>query len=183
MANDSTITFDCPACDIRLTVPGSLAGVSGPCPSCGNQIQAPSDSVGNPALAETSASVSPTTAVAAATVSEAVQTTADGMPDIPNPADPTTRRLETRQRPKHESNLERFSKTVSEGVGHDSRPSSVVRTKPTVSAGIVRILLPLVFILLIVAAVFAILTILSNRSGNAPFFDKLPFSAPAPVKP
>ena len=40
MANDS-ITFHCPACSIKLTVPGSLAGVIGPCPSCQNQIQAP----------------------------------------------------------------------------------------------------------------------------------------------
>ncbi|MES2658444.1 MAG: hypothetical protein V4689_07485 [Verrucomicrobiota bacterium] len=40
MANDS-ITFFCPACSIKLTVPGSLAGVVGPCPSCRNQIQAP----------------------------------------------------------------------------------------------------------------------------------------------
>ena len=40
MANDS-ITFFCPACSIKLTVPDSLAGVIGPCPSCRNQIQAP----------------------------------------------------------------------------------------------------------------------------------------------
>lgn len=35
------ITFFCPACGIKLTVPASLAGVTGPCPSCRNQIQAP----------------------------------------------------------------------------------------------------------------------------------------------
>ncbi|MEO5916150.1 MAG: hypothetical protein ABIS50_18075 [Luteolibacter sp.] len=40
MASDS-ITFFCPACSIKLTVPGSLAGVIGPCPSCRSQIQAP----------------------------------------------------------------------------------------------------------------------------------------------
>lgn len=40
MAND-TITFFCPACSIKLTVPASLAGIEGPCPSCGKQIQAP----------------------------------------------------------------------------------------------------------------------------------------------
>lgn len=40
MSND-TITFTCPACGIRLTVPGNLAGVSGPCPSCRAAIQAP----------------------------------------------------------------------------------------------------------------------------------------------
>ena len=40
MANE-TITFACPACGIRLTVPGNLAGVIGPCPTCRTQIQAP----------------------------------------------------------------------------------------------------------------------------------------------
>lgn len=40
MANDS-ITFYCPACGIKLTVPFNLAGVIGPCPTCRTQIQAP----------------------------------------------------------------------------------------------------------------------------------------------
>jgi hypothetical protein len=40
MANEF-ITFSCPACGIKLTVPGNLAGVSGPCPTCRTQIQAP----------------------------------------------------------------------------------------------------------------------------------------------
>lgn len=40
MPND-TITFQCPACGIKLTVPGNLAGVTGPCPNCRNSIQAP----------------------------------------------------------------------------------------------------------------------------------------------
>jgi hypothetical protein len=40
MPNES-ISFCCPACNIKLTVPGSLAGVTGPCPSCQTQIRAP----------------------------------------------------------------------------------------------------------------------------------------------
>ena len=40
MANES-ITFLCPACAIKLTIPGNLAGITGPCPSCGTLIQAP----------------------------------------------------------------------------------------------------------------------------------------------
>jgi hypothetical protein len=40
MAHD-LIQFFCPFCGIKLTVPGSKAGVSGPCPACGNTIQAP----------------------------------------------------------------------------------------------------------------------------------------------
>ncbi len=37
----ATISFACPACFVKLTVPGTLAGVVGPCPSCGTSIQAP----------------------------------------------------------------------------------------------------------------------------------------------
>ena len=40
MANES-ITFHCPACGIKLTVPSSLAGITGPCPTCRTLIQAP----------------------------------------------------------------------------------------------------------------------------------------------
>ena len=40
MANE-LIHFFCPTCGIRLSVPKHLAGVTGPCPSCGNAIQAP----------------------------------------------------------------------------------------------------------------------------------------------
>jgi hypothetical protein len=51
MAND-TITFFCPACSIKLTVPAKLAGVEGPCPSCGKQIQAPEPVVPEPVVQE-----------------------------------------------------------------------------------------------------------------------------------
>lgn len=36
-----TFTFSCPHCQTRLTVPVSLAGISGPCPSCRVPITAP----------------------------------------------------------------------------------------------------------------------------------------------
>ena len=38
---NSVISFPCPVCAIKLTVPARLAGVVGPCPSCRNEIQAP----------------------------------------------------------------------------------------------------------------------------------------------
>lgn len=41
------ITFCCPACQARLTVPLQLAGIEGPCPSCYHTIRAPE----RPALA------------------------------------------------------------------------------------------------------------------------------------
>lgn len=41
MSASDSITFHCPACHTRLTVPASLAGVTGPCPSCQVTIRAP----------------------------------------------------------------------------------------------------------------------------------------------
>ena len=39
--NPDKIRFNCPACGIQLDVPASLAGVTGPCPSCRAPITAP----------------------------------------------------------------------------------------------------------------------------------------------
>jgi hypothetical protein len=45
---DDTITFHCPSCNVRLTVPASLAGVTGPCPTCRAEIQAPTSQAAAP---------------------------------------------------------------------------------------------------------------------------------------
>lgn len=37
------LAFNCSSCGLKLTVERRLAGVSGPCPSCGVQIKAPDD--------------------------------------------------------------------------------------------------------------------------------------------
>jgi len=39
--NSELMTFSCSACGITLTVPRSMAGISGPCPSCAGVITAP----------------------------------------------------------------------------------------------------------------------------------------------
>ena len=39
--SDNVIHFQCDHCKISLTVDDSLAGISGPCPSCGQDITAP----------------------------------------------------------------------------------------------------------------------------------------------
>lgn len=36
-----SLTFACPVCQTRLTIPAQLAGVIGPCPTCSTRIQAP----------------------------------------------------------------------------------------------------------------------------------------------
>ena len=42
---DNVIHFSCQHCQISLTVDASLAGVTGPCPSCGASMTAPAASV------------------------------------------------------------------------------------------------------------------------------------------
>lgn len=108
--------------------------------------------------------------------------TADRMASAP-PNDPPVLRPEPRQRPKNGSSLESFSKKMPESTGQPSASIPVTRAKSTYSARVIRILLPPAFVLLIVAAVFGILTILSNRSGNNPGFNKPQLPARLPEKP
>jgi hypothetical protein len=44
MVPASSIIFHCPHCQVRLNVPGRLAGVTGPCPKCREAITAPMES-------------------------------------------------------------------------------------------------------------------------------------------
>lgn len=41
MPSPETLSFGCPHCNLRLTVPSALAGVTGPCPGCRQSITAP----------------------------------------------------------------------------------------------------------------------------------------------
>ena len=41
MVEASTITFQCPSCSSRITVPGKFAGKSGACSKCGEKVIAP----------------------------------------------------------------------------------------------------------------------------------------------
>lgn len=46
--NPELMTFSCAACGITLTVPRSMAGISGPCPSCARVITAPTLNTSTP---------------------------------------------------------------------------------------------------------------------------------------
>lgn len=46
-----TITFNCPSCNVLLSVPSAVAGVTGPCPTCRAIITAPLPPVQEPSLA------------------------------------------------------------------------------------------------------------------------------------
>lgn len=41
MKTKSNLRFTCPLCDKRIVVDDSLAGVTGPCPACGDTITVP----------------------------------------------------------------------------------------------------------------------------------------------
>jgi hypothetical protein len=48
--NSEVIQFVCGGCQISLTVDQSLAGVTGPCPSCGRDVTAPSPVAPSPVV-------------------------------------------------------------------------------------------------------------------------------------
>lgn len=54
-----TLTFHCPHCNIRLTVPAKFAGVKGPCPSCRLGITAPVPEAGPSPFEASEPSVAP----------------------------------------------------------------------------------------------------------------------------
>lgn len=53
--NSDKIRFSCPTCGTQLDVPASLAGISGPCPSCQSTITAPSAPPQEPTFSQPSA--------------------------------------------------------------------------------------------------------------------------------
>jgi uncharacterized protein involved in high-affinity Fe2+ transport len=61
MTNQPTdlINFECDHCATNLTVPQSMAGVSGPCPSCANAVTAPSPSAVSPLAIVPATAVAP----------------------------------------------------------------------------------------------------------------------------
>lgn len=178
MPSDSTLIFDCPACDIHLTVPASLAGVRGPCPSCGEIIQAPSPDLDTELVDEVP--VAPQSAIHEVEFptdpSEPPPLTADSPDVLPadssseSSADLTLSWPDPRLQPQPANQADAYSKALPERTRHE--PPSIVHTQPSLSARILYILLPLLIVLLIIAAVFAIFIILSNRLHTAPFPEK-----------
>lgn len=70
------IQFSCPQCTVSLTVPATMAGVTGPCPKCGVRITAPAPAVAHAAPAP---AAQPAPAPAAA-IPPARESPASGLP-------------------------------------------------------------------------------------------------------
>ncbi len=188
MANES-ITFCCSACGIKLTVPGSLAGVFGPCPSCGSRIQAPSLVQVLPGLARPGdsppvppavghlpeATPLPPAAIAAGNpgsaltpVPQAIPATPVQLPTEPRQTTPPTETLEPLAKPEQES---------LETSGADA-----LGTTRKSGKRLPRMMVPLLFILPLIALVFGVLTLLKDQGSDASATSEKP-AAPSPSHP
>jgi len=137
-----TISFACPACGVKLTIPGQLAGIVGPCPSCQTQIQAPQP-----------ATVIPNTLQQAAGV-------------VPIPAGPTPVKPEPRQRPQRPEQLETLTKPVAEMPPSTSTDSRIPPAAPMPKRSkkhLMSIFVPLFFLAASAAVMFGVLMFLKKR--------------------
>lgn len=157
MATDS-ISFSCPACDIKLTVPGNLAGITGPCPSCRAQIQAPYPTLYQ---APPAAPVYQTPACTPATSQPAAEA-------VPPPA-PAVLRPEPRQLPHRSSHGEPVAKQMPEPnrSSQAAKDSNALPRHPHSRNRILRFLMPALFLIASGAVVFGVLTVLKNQSKEA----------------
>ncbi len=178
MANE-TITFYCPACGIKLTVPASLAGVTGPCPTCRTQIQAPIPL--SPPVQQIPAApayqASPPPAYQAP-----VTYAPTGMPAAPAPpqapayqeppptAAPPVLKPEPRQLPNRTHSEEVVARQMPAGNGQSSDPKKLqaapLPRHPHRTSPLVRVAMFLLFLLAAAVLVYGVLKILNMEPGQ-----------------
>lgn len=206
MATD-TITFTCPACGIKLTVPTSFAGVTGPCPTCRVVIQAPypapvevpveakslaplvsavSESQGGVPVSYVHAPSSlPFAATPAYLSPPPLQTPTQLEPISSAPTTPAALRPEPRQLPNRSNHGEPVAKQMPESNrdGASSKGHAPLGRHLHAKNRFVRFLLPLLFFLAAGALVFGVLTFLNSRQKpNSPGRSFAPSSA-SPILP
>ncbi|MFD0895854.1 hypothetical protein KBB96_07895 [Luteolibacter ambystomatis] len=201
-----TLTFACPVCNSRLTVPVALAGVIGPCPKCQTRIQAPS----LPAVPQrpTVAAAPPSAAPVQTYIPQpppqpipAPQPAAASAPapvlEIPvvQPAEKPAYKPEPRALPNRREGMEPIGKRMS-----DSMKTPQDHSERRTGSGALRVLVPVVFLGLAAGMVFAILTFLKQQeqppvqfkslippvaNSSTSATDKTPVGTlpPAPVEP
>lgn len=173
MANES-ITFSCPACGIKLKVPGSLAGVTGPCPTCRTQIQAPyrqpaSTPVRYPPIPTAAAPADPpapaVTPLAHPLPSPA--TVAASHPPTSQAAPPALQR-ESRQLPGRSYHGDPVAKQMP-GPNHSGQAANGIHPRHSVGKNQrLRFLVPLFFLIASVAVGFGVATLIRNRAKEVP---------------
>lgn len=179
MANE-TITFYCPACGIKLTVPASLAGVTGPCPSCRTQIQAPIPAA--PQVQQSPLAQQIPTAPAYQAPPTVSYPPAD-MPAAPPPqqapvyqepppvpAAPPVLKPEPRQLPNRTHPEEVVAKQMPAGNGQPTDPKKLqaapLPRHPHRTSPLVRFSLILLFLIAAVVLVYGVLKILNMEPGR-----------------
>jgi len=171
------MTFFCPACGIKLTVPASLAGVSGPCPSCGSQIQAPllataplQTSVAPPYPPQAATTAPPPPNPVAAPV-QAAPVQAASVQAAPVPANPPALKPEPRQLPNRPHPVELVARQMPEpnpAAGGSKLQAAPLPRHPHKPSFLSRFLLMLLFLIATVALVFGILTVLKSQTAKTP---------------
>lgn len=211
MAN-ATLSFSCPACGVHLTVPASLAGVIGPCPTCRTQIQAPipapqavlppaaapmhpMDPQGHPAYPQLQQPTIPASMPPQAIPSPPAsipQPRGQQVPPYQGSGSPAVLRPEPRQLPSRTAPVEVIAKQMPEPVqvSDSKRPSAAPLPRhPHRSSPLARIAILLVFLFAAMGLVYGVLTILRNqteqesrRQDPPPSVEK-PANAPEPSIP
>ena len=190
-----TLTFFCSACGIRLTVPASLAGVAGPCPSCRAQIQAPLAAAALPlppvisAVPSAPAPPPPIQPQVAATAVPAAPVQAQAPPDdsLSQPAPirelpqaPVTLKPEPRKLPARATHVDVVAKPMPEplpGAGHGGTAMPLPR-HPKQPSLLVRFLMLLMFLIAAVVLFYGVRTILKMEPET-----KESAKSPTPAKP
>ncbi len=167
MANEP-ITFYCPACGVQLTIPMSLAGVTGPCPSCQAQIQAPQSHV-PPAPA-----FQPPAGLEVSAAPPPLEPPPLVAPQDPN-AQPAQVRPEPRQLPTRANHSEPVAKKMPEPNSTD-RPQRVYHSNSSGGLIIKRSLLGLLFLLVAAGLIFGLMYFLKNNSQDGTL--KIPNTKP-----
>jgi hypothetical protein len=158
---EGTITFFCPACGVKLTVPASLGGVAGPCPRCQATIQAPQPGVPGiapPPQGPSGPVHSPPLPVASAPAAAAPPPVA-GAPPQPG----SIIRPEPRQLPQRAVPAEVVARPMPESSHRESARSgtSSSHKRPRhESQRLVRMAVPALFVMASLALVYGVVTIL-----------------------
>lgn len=158
-----TITFSCPACGIKLTVPSSLAGVSGPCPTCRAQIQAP-----HPPLASAPANFQLVAIpVPPATLPPPPAATDPIAAPIPEPphSEPQPESCKTAGLADH---VDPIATPIPEQNRRSQAASSTLPPQLQRKSRLIRLLIPLLFLIASVAVGFGVATLIRNRSKESP---------------
>jgi hypothetical protein len=166
MANE-TISFCCPACGVRLTVPAALAGVVGPCPSCRTQIQAPfpvAQVAAIPGMALAAAPVStPAPPASAPAPAPVVAPREPGHGQSPAVLRPEPRQLPNRPAPVEVVAKQMPDPMPRDGRRHSSTDASPLPRHPRKKGLLARVAMLLIFVTLSVALVYGVLKVLKDQ--------------------